>query len=253
MIGVIGGSGLYALAEDFKDISNSPTNSPQPYDLSVGTIAGKEVAFVPRHGKDHRYSPSDVPYRRQMLALQDLGVTKVIAVCAVGSLKRYPSPGELVVPQQIIDLTHQRLPRTLGPYSGHTPFADPYCSVLRDKIIQQGEIDRAAGVVVVIEGPRFSTRAESRMYAYVYNADLINMTQMPEALFARELGMCYATIAVVTDRDAAVPGEEVTYEEVMATFASSIDRVKKIVTDVIENQDLDYNCWVCPSSSLSQL
>lgn len=245
MIGIIGGTGLYSLSPDLIDKSSPMLD----VDLFEGKVAGKDVLFVPRHGVNHRFSPTEVPYEAEMRVLKAEGATKIIAVCAVGSLKQHPAPGSLVVPRQIIDLTTLRV-RTSLP-GGHLSFANPYCETLRNILLNDHGIVYGQGTVVVIEGPRFSTEAESRFFAYGMNADLINMTQMPEALMAREMGLCYAAIAVVTDYDAGVQvgREAVTYEEVISNFHASLDKVKSIIFDVIEKEDLTYECESCSTAA----
>lgn len=245
MIGVIGGTGLYSLSEDLKELKEPYTS----VDTFQGKIADKDILFIPRHGKDHRYSPSNIPSYGIMNRMQDAGVNKILGVCAVGSLKLTPKPGSMVVPAQIIDLTFKRA-QTIIPGVTHLSFAKPFCETLRTNLIGMDSRLQPEGVVVVIEGPRFATEAESRFYALSLNADMINMTLMPEALLARELGMCYAALAVVTDYDSGVQvkGEPVTYDEVVRVFNTTIDDVKEILFDFIAYGDLDYSCESCSTA-----
>lgn len=246
MIGIIGGTGLYSISDELEPYSGKVWMGAP---VSHGTIDGKSIVFLPRHGEKHTIPPHRVRYGLNMQALSSMGVTKVLAVCAVGSLHPSLQPGDLLIPDQIIDRTFRRDPTLLNGVS-HLSFADPYCNNLRQRIISQAPEIQSEGTVVVIEGPRFSTKAESRVYSQVYGAHVINMTQMPEAQFARELGMCYATIAVVTDYDSGIEGyvEPVTHERVHEIFSETLDKVKVLLMDIVKNQDLDYECETCPQA-----
>ncbi len=233
MIGIFGGSGFY----DFLDGAAerevaTPYGAPAAPPV-VGSVAGVEVAFVPRHGRRHEFPPHRVPYRANVWAMQELGVDRIVGPSAVGSVMREMAPGHFVVCDQLVDRTAGR-PATFfeGPEVAHVSFADPYCAELRPLAVDAGREAGAAthdgGTVVVIPGPRFSTRAESRFFA-AQGWHLVNMTQFPEAYLARELEICYATICVVTDYDAGVPGEipPVTHAEVLARFAETIGELKQ--------------------------
>jgi 5'-methylthioadenosine phosphorylase len=238
-IGIIGGSGFYALSDALTDVVIETPYGPTSDPVSVGTVAGRRVAFVARHGRDHRFPPHRIPYRANLWALHALGVQQVIAPCAVGSLQPELGPGALVVPDQLVDRTTSR-PSTYfdGPVTHHAGFADPFCPVLRTHAVAAAtEADwptTDGGTMVVIEGPRFSTRAESQWYAG-FGWSLVNMTALPEAALARELGLCFASIALVTDRDAGIePGEHgVTQEDVFAFFAANVARLRDLIGDVI--------------------
>lgn len=237
-IGVIGGTGFYALSDDLTattvDTPYGPTSSP----LGVGDVAGQRVAFVARHGTDHQFPPHRVPYRANLWALRELGVTQVLAPCAVGSLQPSLGPGALVVPDQLVDRTAGRDSTYFdGPATHHANFADPYCPRLRvhaTAAATQSDWDVTdGGTMVVIQGPRFSTRAESQWYAG-FGWSLVNMTALPEAALARELGLCYANVALVTDRDAGVDdGAGVTEAEVFAFFGRNVVRLRDLVGDII--------------------
>lgn len=246
-IAVIGGTGLYrflgagAGEERTVDTPYGPTSAP----ITVGEVAGREVAFLPRHGRKHEYSPHTVPYRANLWALRCLGVRQVLAPCAVGSLDAAAGPGTISVPDQLVD-------RTTGAGSGarastyydahgvHVSFADPYCPVLRAAAVPHA--DRDTATMVVIEGPRFSTRAESRWYA-AQGWDLVNMTGLPEAALARELKLCYASIALVTDLDAGIEaGDGVHTEDVLAQFKQNLPRLTDVLTKTIGAIDPAAQC-----------
>ncbi|HEU5430695.1 MAG TPA: S-methyl-5'-thioadenosine phosphorylase [Thermomicrobiales bacterium] len=207
MLGVIGGSGIYRLAagESFETIDlDTPFGCPSA-PVARGAIGNTPVAFIPRHGEGHRFSPTTVPYRANIYALKALGVTHVVSVSAVGSLREDLPPRSIVVPDQIIDRTTNR-PRTFFDRDivAHVGLADPFCDALRGRLVaaasRAGQAVRTGGTYLCIEGPQFSTRAESRLYRS-WGASVIGMTAMPEARLAREAELCYATLALVTDYD----------------------------------------------------
>ncbi|MFV0452270.1 MAG: S-methyl-5'-thioadenosine phosphorylase, partial [Propioniciclava sp.] len=192
---------------------------------------GRRVAFLPRHGEQHQFAPHRVNYRANLWALRSVGVRQVLAPCAVGSLVPELTPGAFVVPDQVIDRTY-RAGATVWEAEGpvvHVPFADPYCPRGRQALIAAAAPDTpvvAGGALVVINGPRFSSRAESRWHA-ASGGSVVGMTGMPEASVARELALCFATVCCVTDADAGVEGEEgVTHQDVLAVFADNIDRLR---------------------------
>ena len=235
-IGVFGGSGFYSFLDDVTDHAiDTPYGEPSA-NVHVGTLDGRRVAFLPRHGTDHNYPPHRINYRANLWAMHELGVTRIIAPCASGSLKAGIAPGDFVVCDQLVDRTSGRDHTFFdGPEVHHVAFADPYCPELRAVAVEAG---RAAGItthdggtVVVVEGPRFSTRAESRWYADL-GWEVINMTQHPEAVLARELGICYGTIALVTDYDVGVDGDDVpavTQEEVFGFFEANVGKVRDLL------------------------
>jgi 5'-methylthioadenosine phosphorylase len=206
-IGVIGGSALYSI-DGLTDIEKLDIETPfgKPSDIiTVGKLGGVGVAFLPRHGQGHRLSPTEVPYRANIYALKSLGVGHIISVSAVGSLKETLKPGDLVIPDQLIDRTRNRVSSFFdGGIVVHILFAEPFCPVLSQVLFKTAkEIDTTVhqgGTYVVMEGPAFSTRAESHLYRS-WGASLIGMTALPEAKLAREAEICYATIAGVTDYD----------------------------------------------------
>jgi 5'-methylthioadenosine phosphorylase len=244
MLGVIGGSGFYTFfGEDARRINlDTPYGEPSA-PITVGTVGEHEVAFLPRHGLRHEFSPHTVPYRANMWALRALGVRRIFGPCAVGSLTPEFGPGAVVVPDQLVDRTSAR-PDTYFDAGGiHVGFADPYCPTLRAAANLPGVV--SGGTMVVIQGPRFSTRAESRWFAS-QGFTLVNMTGYPEAVLARELEMCYAAIALVTDLDAGIEaGAGVTAVDVFAEFEKNIVPFKKVVREAIEQLGTARTCTQC--------
>lgn len=237
-IGVIGGTGLYALLQDAEEVSVDTPYGPPSDPIVVGETAGRSVAFLPRHGRDHRFPPHRIPYAANLWALRSLGVRQVLAPSAVGSLRTDYTAGTLVVPDQLVDRTSGR-PQTYYDRGGpvHVSFADPYCPRGRSAVIETAratEWDTAdGGTLVVIEGPRFSTRAESQWYA-AQGWSLVGMTAHPEAALARELALCYTTIALVTDLDAGLQeGEGVSQSEVFAVFGANVERLRSTLFHVV--------------------
>jgi 5'-methylthioadenosine phosphorylase len=236
-IGVIGGSGFYEFLTDAGEVPVETPFGPPSEPVLVGQVAGRRVAFLPRHGRDHRYPPHQIPFRANLWALRALGVRRILAPSAVGSLTAAHGPGQLVIPDQLVDRTTGRAQTYYDRYAVHVSLADPYCPVGRgyaiDAARKAGWAPAEGGTLVVIDGPRFSSRAESRWYA-AQGWTLIGMTGHPEAALARELALCYTTLAVVTDMDAGVAeGEGVTQAEVFATFGRSMSRLRDLVADII--------------------
>jgi 5'-methylthioadenosine phosphorylase len=236
-IAVVGGSGFYEFLEGAEEVKIDTPFGPPSDPISVGEVAGRSVAFLPRHGRDHRFPPHKIPYRANMWALRSLGVRRVLAPSAVGSLTPSYGPGTLVIPDQLVDRTRSREQTYFDEGACHVPFADPYCPSLRPVAIetarQSGWIPAGSGTLVVIEGPRFSTRAESLWFA-AQGWTLVGMTGHPEAVLARELALCYAPLALVTDTDAGVEeGEGVTQAEVFEVFAANIKRLRDLVAQII--------------------
>ena len=230
-LAVIGGSGLYALLEGAEEqFVDTPYGAPSD-PVTIATVAGRPVAFLPRHGRDHRYPPHRIPYRANLWALRELGVRQVLAPCAVGGLRPELGPGTFVVPDQLIDRTSGRIQTFFDDKVVHVNFADPYCPAGRQAVLDSAEDIELhdGGTMVVVEGPRFSTRAESRWFTAI-GGSVVNMTGHPEAVLARELGLCYTAIALVTDLDAGVEGDHgVTQEEVFAVFAQNTERMRGLL------------------------
>jgi 5'-methylthioadenosine phosphorylase len=245
MLGVIGGSGFYTFfGPDARSINlDTPFGEPSG-PITVGTVGEHEVAFLPRHGANHQYSAHAVPYRANMWALRALGVRRVFGPSVVGSLTPELGPGAMVVPDQLVDRTSGRADTYFDSGAVHVSFADPYCSTLRAAVTGlPGVVD--GGTMVVIQGPRFSTRAESRWFASAGFA-LINMTGYPEAVLARELEMCYAAIALVTDLDAGVAvGGGVKAVDVFAELQKNIEPFKKLVREAIGEVAVERTCTQC--------
>jgi 5'-methylthioadenosine phosphorylase len=246
-IGVIGGSGFYEFFDSAQRVSVETPFGPPSDDLVIGRVGERDVAFVARHGAGHRYTPHLVNYRANLWALRSVGVRQVLAPCAVGSLRPELGPGSLVVPDQLIDRTWGR-PHTVwsgratdprdetGPVV-HVGFADPYCPRGREAATEAARtrFDTVVGdgTLVVINGPRFSTRAESQVNQQA-GGTVVGMTALPEAAIARELALCFTTIAMVTDHDAGVHGQEaVSHAEVLRVFAANIPRLKEVIRDTI--------------------
>ena len=245
-IGVIGGSGLYALLDGAHEVAVDTPFGPPSDPLVVGEVAGRSVAFVPRHGRDHRFPPHRIPYRANLWALRSLGVRQVLAPCAVGGLRPSLGPGSLVVPDQLVDRTSGR-PQTFHETGAvHVPFADPYCATGRraavDRAGEAGWPVTDGGTMVVVEGPRFSTRAESQWFA-AQGWSVVNMTGHPEAVLARELALCYTAVALVTDLDAGIEGgETVTQGEVFRVFAENTGRLRELLLSVVAALPDEQDC-----------
>lgn len=255
-IGIIGGSGFYSFLSDPRSVEvETPFGAPSA-PVSLGEVDGRTVAFLPRHGEHHQFPPHRVNYRANLWALRSLGVRQVLGPCAVGSLKPELGPGTFVVPDQVVDRTWGRA-HTVYDGSGldaegpvvHVGFADPYCPRGRATVLAAGDEtagkevagDETArneapvdgGTLVVINGPRFSSLAESVWHA-AQGWSLVGMTGVPEAAIARELALCYTSVAMVTDHDAGIDGgEAVTHAEVLKIFAGNIDRLKALLLRVI--------------------
>jgi 5'-methylthioadenosine phosphorylase len=238
-IGVIGGSGFYSFFDSPERVRVDTPFGPPSDDIVIGDVDGRRVAFLARHGQGHRYPPHLVNYRANLWALRSVGVRQVLAPCAVGSLRAEHTPGTLLVPDQVVDRTRGRASTVydeVGPVV-HVSFADPYCPQARAALLTSAgdHFERTVdgGTLVVIGGPRFSSRAESQWHqAAGWSA--VGMTGMPEASIARELAMCFATACLITDNDAGVEGgETVTHEEVMRVFADNIERLKVALQEAI--------------------
>lgn len=252
-IGILGGSGFYELL-DHATPHEVDTPYGAPSDVVVtGTYAGREVAFLARHGRDHSLPPHRVPYRANVWALRELGVQRVVAPCAVGALRADLDVGTFVVLDQFVDRTRTRAQTFFdGPDVQHVAMADPYCPQLRAvtcAILRAGDHPHAAtGTIVVIEGPRFSTRAESRWYA-TQGWDVIGMTQVPEIPLLREAGLCAVGIAMVTDHDAGIEGEveAVTHDAVLEVMAANVDRLRGVLHDLVAAVPADRDCTCGPT------
>ncbi|MGW1177899.1 S-methyl-5'-thioadenosine phosphorylase [Kitasatospora sp. NPDC002543] len=256
-VGVIGGSGLYALLDDVTELRVDTPYGPPSDALFLGEVAGRRVAFLPRHGRGHGLPPHRINYRANLWALHALGVRQVLGPCAVGGLRPEYGPGTLLVPDQFVDRTSGRvqtfydgqpLPNGSVPGVVHVSMADPYCPVGRRAALDAAR-DAAwepvdGGTLVVIEGPRFSTRAESRWFS-ANGWSAVGMTGHPEAVLARELGLCYTSLALVTDLDAGVAtGDGVTHAQVLEVFSGNVDRLRAVLFEALESLPAERDC-VC--------
>jgi 5'-methylthioadenosine phosphorylase len=241
-VGVFGGSGFYSLMQGGVEQVSVQTPFGAPSDtIAVGRIGDVRVAFLPRHGPHHRLPPHVINYRANLWAMAQLGVTRIIAPTAAGSLQRHVKPGEFVICDQFVDRTYGRHQTFYdGPRVVHISTADPYCPDLR---AQSTEVAKQLGIevhdrgtVVVIQGPRFSTRAESRWFS-AQGWEVINMTQYPEVVLARELQMCYVNIALITDYDAGLEGEPgilpVTVSDIVHVLNANNERVRQLIEILI--------------------
>ena len=235
-IGVIGGTGLYQM-EGLTDMTEVALDTPfgKPSDaIVVGKLGGVGIAFLPRHGKGHRILPSELPSRANIYALKSLGVEHIIAICSAGSFKEAIQPGHLLIPDQLIDRTQGRVSTFFGEgVVAHIAFGDPFCPRLRqivaDSALEAGATVHSRGTMVVMEGPAFSTRAESRLYVS-WGADIIGMTALPEAQLAREAEICYSVLGCVTDYDSwHVQREAVNVQVILDTLQKNVEMAKRII------------------------
>lgn len=245
--GVFGGSGFYSLLDSVEETEmDTPYGKPSDR-IALGQLEGRSVAFIPRHGRDHRFPPHTVPYRANVWAMKELGVKRLFGPCAAGSLQPQVKPGDFVVCDQLVDRTSGRTHTFYdGPGPTHISFADPYCPTMREALVAGarangiGVHDR--GTVVVVEGPRFSTRAESGWFSS-QGWHVVNMTQHPEAALARELEMCYANISLITDYDVGVEGvDPVSTAEVIRVFEQNNVKLRDLLFEVIPKLSPDGDC-----------
>ncbi len=237
-IGVFGGSGFYSLLEDVEEVEiETPYGKPSA-PFVIGAVGDKRVAFLPRHGRGHELPPAQIPYRANVWAMRELGVRRIVGPNASGALRADLELGEFVVCDQFVDRTSGRADTFYeGPETTHVSAADPYCPELRRLLVETaaelGINARDGGTVVVIQGPRFSTRAESRWFQDA-GWDVINMTAYPEGYLARELELCYANISMVTDYDVGIEGvPAVTHEQVLEVFQANNERLRELLFAVI--------------------
>ena len=235
----IGGSGLYDMdgLTDREELDvETPFGAPSD-SIVTGTMEGTRVAFLPRHGRGHRISPTEIPVRANLYALKSLGVERIVSVSAVGSLREELRPMDLVVPDQLIDRTRSRVSTFFDEgIVAHVGFADPFCPVLSEVVVQaakrQGVVTHRGGTSVVIEGPQFSTRAESELYRS-WGASVIGMTGLPEAKLAREAEICYATMALVTDYDCWHETEDtVSVELIVGNLMKNAEAAQGVIADL---------------------
>ncbi len=253
-IGVIGGSGLYDM-ETLQDVSSIKLDTPfgSPSDeYIVGTLSGARVAFLPRHGRGHRLSPSELNFRANIYGFKALGVEHIISVSAVGSLKEHIHPQNVVIPDQFFDRTRGRVSTFFGDgLVAHVSFADPVCPSLSDLLyhaaFEQGATVHKGGTYLCMEGPAFSTRAESHVYRK-WDMDIIGMTNLQEAKLAREAEICYATMAMVTDYDCWHEEEEdVTVEAIIENLNKNAALAKRVIQTVVPRISAERAC-VCANA-----
>ena len=248
-IGIIGGSGLYDMAEvtDRKEITvATPFGDPSgPY--VIGTLRGKRVAFLARHGAGHRLSPSELNFRANIFGMKLLGVQYLLSASAVGSLKQDYKPLDIVIPDQFIDRTRGRISTFFGGgLVAHIAFAHPFCRILSDVALTSGQAAGAmihdGGTYVCMEGPQFSTLAESKLYRS-WGADIIGMTNLQEAKLAREAEICYTTIALVTDYDCWHPDHDsVTVEMIIANLTQNAKTAQQIIAGAVDRLPFERTC-----------
>ncbi len=253
-IGVIGGTGLENI-EGLEDVEEVNIDTPfgKPSDsIITGRLEGKGIAFLPRHGRGHYISPTEIPNRANIYAMKSLGVEHIIASCSAGSFKKEIEPGHLLIPDQVIDRTRLRTNSFFGEgIVGHIPFADPFCPVLSNVLYEAatetGATVHNGGTLVVMEGPAFSTRAESRLYRS-WGADLIGMTALPEAKLAREAEICYAIIGCVTDYDSWwKSAEAITVDVILGIMHHNVDTAKEIIKKSVNRIPEKRDC-PCPTA-----
>jgi len=241
-IGVFGGSGFYKLFKEARGVRvNTPYGRPSA-NITLSEVEGRRVAFLPRHGLHHEYPPHVVPYRANVYAFKKLGVGRVIAPNAVGSLRAEIGPGDLVFCDQLVNFTTGREDTFYdGPETTHVGMAQPYCPEMTKVAVEEAEKlglkFHPRGTVVVIQGPRFSTTAESRFFSR-QGWDVVNMTQYPEAVLAREQELCYLNISLVTDYDAGLEGDPkvkpVSHEEVIKVFERNMGSLRKLIVKIVK-------------------
>jgi 5'-methylthioadenosine phosphorylase len=245
-IGIIGGSGLYNMdgLTDVTEVSiQTPFGDPSEV-FALGTLEGRKVAFLARHGKGHRILPSELNFKANIYAMKSLGVTSILSVSAVGSLKEEHKPTDFVIPDQFIDRTFSRSATFFGEgVVGHIAFADPVCPIVSDVFAKAcaevGVVGKRGGTYICMEGPQFSTRAESNLYRS-WGADIIGMTNLQEAKLAREAEISYATLAMVTDYDCWREGhDDVTIEQVIAVMHQNSGNAQKVVKAAVRLMPAD--------------
>jgi 5'-methylthioadenosine phosphorylase len=251
-IGIFGGSGFYSFLDDVNEVLvETPYGTPSA-PISIGNIGGRAVAFLPRHGSKHELPPHKINFRANVWALRSLGVTRIIGPCAAGSLNRDVKPGDFVICDQLVDRTAGRADTFYdGPVTTHVGFADPYCPELRGLAIETAKDEgigvHERGTVVIVQGPRFSTRAESKWFQEV-GWEVINMTQYPEAYLARELQICYVNVSLITDYDVGVEGEEaVSHEAVIEVFNANIEKLRGLLFALVPKIPSERTC-ICSTA-----
>lgn len=247
-IGIFGGSGFYDFLDKIEEYEIDTPYGATSDKIAVGTIEGKKVAFMPRHGKTHHLTPADVNYRANVWAMKTIGCKHVISPCAAGSLQKHVKPGDIVFCDQYVNWTWGRKDTFYeGPIVTHVSAADPYCPALREIAIKSAEnlglSYHKTGTVVVIPGPRFSTKAESKFFTD-QGWEVINMTQYPEAHLVKELDMCPLNISLITDYDAGLVGDcyPVSHAAVLEVFKNNIKNLQLLLKEIVKNIDEMKEC-----------
>ncbi len=249
-IAVVGGTGFYSFLDNVTEVKVDTPFGPPSDLISLGTLGDVQVAFLPRHGRHHQFPPHTLNYRANMWALKELGVTRVLGPCAAGSLQPGVKPGDFVICDQFVDRTTGRKDTYYdGPRAVHMSSAEPYCPEMRRVALavarELGVSCHNEGTMVVIQGPRFSTKAESRWFS-AQGWKVINMTGYPEVILARELGMCYLNVSLITDYDAGIEGRPdvlpVTQDEVVRVFTEHNEVLKKMMARIIETVPSTRTC-----------
>ena len=259
-IGIFGGSGFYEFAEGGVEEVAVETPYGAPSDtIALMTVAGRRIAFLPRHGKAHSLPPHKVPYRANLWAFKSLGVTRILAPSAVGSLQSHIAPGDFVVNDQFVDRTNGRADTFFeGPPITHVSSADAYCPQLRrlasDAAKQNAMTVHESGTVCVIQGPRFSSKAESRWFTQM-GWDIVSMTQYPEVILARELELCYATISLVTDYDAGLVSDTAAVQahDVLKVLARNTANVKRVLKTMLAEMPSERLCSCAESLKYARM
>jgi 5'-methylthioadenosine phosphorylase len=254
-VGVFGGSGFYNFLEIKKEISVKTRYGDPSDKIIIGELEGLRVAFLPRHGKTHKIPPHKINYRANVYAMKEIGVRQIFGPCAAGSLQPGIKPGDFVVCDQFIDRTNCRIDTFYdGPHTTHISTADPYCPVLRKNVIETakelGIKCHEKGTVVIVQGPRFSTKSESRWYSG-QDWEVINMTQYPEVTLARELEICYVNISLITDYDAGLEGnpdiKPVTSQDIIKIFEENNEKLRELLFKAIPGVTKKREC-VCSTA-----
>jgi len=251
-VGVFGGSGFYNFLKVKKELALNTEYGKPSDSIIIGELEGLRIAFLPRHGRGHTIPPHKINYRANVSAMNELGVKQIFAPCAVGSLQPQIRPGDFVICNQFVDRTNSRIDTFYdGPHVTHISTAEPYCPQLREIVIESAtDLDITChhrGTVVIIQGPRFSTKSESRWYSN-QDWEVINMTQYPEVTLSRELAICYVNISLVTDYDTGLEGnpeiKPVTSQDVMKIFKENNEKLKDLLFKAIPKAAQSRKC-VC--------
>ncbi|HEY3998252.1 MAG TPA: S-methyl-5'-thioadenosine phosphorylase [Candidatus Xenobia bacterium] len=257
-IGVFGGSGFYQFLDHVKEVKVETPYGPPSDRIHLAELGGRKVAFLPRHGREHSLPPHKINYRANLWAMKSLGVQRIVGPCAAGSLQKHVKPGEFVVCDQFVDRTTGRIDTFYdGPVATHIGAADPYCPQMRAQAIKVARSLQIpvheTGTMVVIQGPRFSTRAESKWFGS-QGWQVINMTGYPEGILARELEICYCNISLITDYDVGIEGmDPVSHDAVIQVFNANNERIRSLITQFITDLPAERTCGCQDSLKTARL